>query len=511
MSDPTAGIQAAINEVGTWERDADGYRGVVQLGPGLYRLREPVEISHSGVILRGAGASRDTLTGTTLFAEKRMMRLSPVPQAALTVGRRNGERSYGWVSWSQSVEGPRVEIITPFVTVGDRQVEVANPGQFEVGDAVVVERRCTDRWLEAIDRGGVDIRREAAPNTFWRCEADGARQLDAVFFRRVEAIRGRMLVLDAPLYDHIDRALAPATVQRVSDAYLDYADTQPNGMVRNVGVENLRVTHEVDTSQTERLDAYGGWAFMTDEDHIPGAIIFRMVEDAWARDLILTRWRDYGVGSRVATRVTVERVLAAEPVAKIRGGVRYGFSVGGWSQLFLLQDVSAYRCRHSFTVNGGITSSGIAFVRPTAYLAVNDDGSHRAWSSGILFDNLRHVQPWSPVPLGMYSAAHWGSDRGSGEYSPGHGWTGVHQVAWNVSLGEEPVFGKYLHLRVGDPPLAQNYIIGYEDARNGVRPPVTSGHGGNARPNGVGYTEQGEGRLYPVSLYDAQRDARRRR
>ncbi|MEM6325766.1 MAG: hypothetical protein AAF791_01475 [Bacteroidota bacterium] len=507
--DPTAGIQAAINEVGEWTRDERGFRGIIELAPGLYRLREPIEISYSGVVVRGTGRSADPRVGTVLVATKNLWNVQPRPFAPVTIGRMNGPGGYGWVSWTQALEGPAVEVTTPFVQVGSRELDVQDPEPFDVGMAVVVERRCTERWLEAIDRGGVDIRGEAAPNTFWRCEANGRRELDAAHFRRIERIEGQSLILDAPLYDHIDRSLTPATVRRVSEAYIDLKGNAPNGLVRNVGLENLRVVHEVDTTKVSRSEAHGGWAFLVDEEHPAGGIIFRMVEDAWARDLTLSRWRDYGVGSRVATRITIDRVAAVDPVAQVQGGRRYGVSIGSWSQLVLIRDGIAQRCRHGFTVNGGITSSGVAFVRPTSYLALAEDGAHRAWASGILYDNLRHVQPWTDIPVAVYSLVHWGSDRRTDAYSPGHGWAGVHQVVWNAEVGESPVFGGRPHVRIGDPPRAQNYLIGYTDARTGTRPAVSSGHGPPARPNPVGYVEDQPGRLYPVSLYEAQRAARR--
>ena len=52
-----AQIQNALNFVGNLTPDANGFRGVVLLNPGIYEMDGTLSLSKSGVILRGSGSS----------------------------------------------------------------------------------------------------------------------------------------------------------------------------------------------------------------------------------------------------------------------------------------------------------------------------------------------------------------------------------------------------------------------------------------------------------------------
>jgi hypothetical protein len=54
--DDTAAIQAALDAVGNLPVDGQGFRGVVELGPGVFTLKAPIYLLKSGVVLRGQGS-----------------------------------------------------------------------------------------------------------------------------------------------------------------------------------------------------------------------------------------------------------------------------------------------------------------------------------------------------------------------------------------------------------------------------------------------------------------------
>ena len=58
-ADDTAAIQHAIDTVSARPLDANGFRGAVQLAPGVFQCSAALTIAASGVVLRGAGSGSD--------------------------------------------------------------------------------------------------------------------------------------------------------------------------------------------------------------------------------------------------------------------------------------------------------------------------------------------------------------------------------------------------------------------------------------------------------------------
>src|SRR5262249_34900267 len=130
-----ARIQAALDQVASFPVDPDtGYRGVVRLNAGEYRIRDHVEIRASGVILRGAGRSTQ---GTVLRA----------------VGTARREEGLVQIKGSGSlrpVPGSERQIIDAYVPVGARTFHVASADGLSVNDHIIVHRPSTAEWIEEI-------------------------------------------------------------------------------------------------------------------------------------------------------------------------------------------------------------------------------------------------------------------------------------------------------------------------------------------------------------------------
>jgi hypothetical protein len=78
--------------------------------------------------------------------------------------------------------------------------EVADSRPFRAGQEVVVAHPSSQRWIDAVDGGGV------VKSSEWT-----AGSMDLTWIRRIVRILGRRLHLDAPVFNHLDRALTTST------------------------------------------------------------------------------------------------------------------------------------------------------------------------------------------------------------------------------------------------------------------------------------------------------------
>ncbi|MFW5972736.1 MAG: NPCBM/NEW2 domain-containing protein [Bacteroidota bacterium] len=463
---PGESIQDAIDAV---PEDANGdFSGAVCLTRGIFELVEPIFLNRSGIVLRGVGDDPGSPQGATIL---RAMWRSSEPAEVIVVG------GGGWGSWRHYLDGFQSDITTDRVTVGRRSFQVSRTGNLRVGDRVLVVSPCTDRWLAAIDYGG-----SSQP---WKSCSDVGPNPDIEYYRRVAEVSGRTVTLDAPIYTHLDRSLAPARLHRI-----DWSSARRH-IKTNIGVEHLRVEIAFDPSVIDDRLAPDQWPY-ADTRHAVTAIIFKQVEDAWIRNSTLRHFSHAGVNTRVASRVTIQNVQALDPVAPYDGGRRYNFSMGGWTQLVLIRDTRATYARHGHVTNGGISTSGIVFLRTRGYNSTQPSAeSHQRWSQGLLFDNHREINPrnWDQNPLIRL-----------GDNSPGeHGWAAVHSVVWNMNVGRG-TSNRWMLLQ--RPPTALNYAIGFTGESVSA---VNRRFGTVHRP---GYVEHVNEVVAPRSLYEAQLRAR---
>jgi len=441
--DDTAAIQAAIDQVGALPQGPGGHRGAVLLAPGTYKIAGTLLLRHSGVVLRGSGDGSDPAADTILTA----VGDAPHQRDVLIAG--NGVSD----TWKPEVPGTRTDVVSELVPVGARELDVAAPGNFEVGDHIVIVHPCTEAWLAAVDHGGTGN--------------DGPWTVDSqplIFKRQITAIAGARLTLDAPVFNHLDRKLAQSYVYTVDRAKL----------VTEVGVEDLRID----------IVTKGG----EDEDHAWSAIAMRGVEDAWVRRVTALHFGFAGVTVETGVQVTVEDVRALDPVAIVTGERMYNFNVSG-AQQALFTRCFARGGRHHYVSNGTSRTSGVVFHRSTSEGARASSEGHRRWSMGLLYDNITEVKPSKAglVVIGLYNR---------GDYGTGHGWSSAHSVAWAYDVAD----GVGVIQR---PPTAQNYAIGGAGKFSGASPPAPF-----KQPEG--YIEgAGKPGLHPESLYERQLAERR--
>ncbi|MCH8523998.1 MAG: SusE domain-containing protein [Balneolales bacterium] len=433
--DDTQQIQQALDSVGEMDPDENGHRGAVLLNPGSYRITSTIQMNHNGVVLRGSGDGTDSSSNTVIYVSQN------AGTQAIRVGR-------GTTNWHMASGSPLTEIVTEFVAVGNRHVEVENATGFEIGDEIVLLHPATDEWIEAVEYGGRPL---IAPDPWIRYETT----LNIMKLRTITGISGNILAMDVPVFNHLDRRLSSVVVYK------------PNlqDRIAESGVEHLRLILESDGPLAD--------------NHVNHGIIFNGVINSWAYGITVLHFRNQGIGTRSASFVTVQNARSLEPHSPIEGRMRYNFNVSVRSSNILFTDVHASEGRHCFVSNGAASASGIVFRNGTSTGAYAASEGHRRWSMGLLFEKLIFTQTNTNRILGLWNR---------GNYGTRHGWSAAHSVSWNVNAGVSN------NIFIQRPPTAQNYGI----ANKGI----VSGNGPWA---GLPGFIEGTGENPEISsLYDAQ-------
>ena len=336
--DDRARIQAAIDEVSALPLDGD-HRGAVVLDAGTYQLDDSLQISASGVVLRGAGQGAD---GTVLVATRR---------AQHSVIRVQGSGSgFG------EVDDTRTDIVSTYVPVGARSFDVASTAPFSIGDTVGVVRTPNDAWITALGMAPFG----------WT-----ASGYTVTHERVITAIDGDTITVDIPLVD--------AITDTYGGGELFVADM--SSRIAEVGVEDLRIVSEYDGDD--------------DENHAWNAVELRRATDSWVRRVTVVHLGYAAVSfTAQASFNTVEEVAYLDPVSQVTGGRRYAFNVsGGIGNLF--QRCYSSQARHDFVTGSRVTGPNV-WLDCYSHASSNDDGPHHRWATGMLLDNVvsrfQHVE-----------------------------------------------------------------------------------------------------------------------
>lgn len=445
--DNTAHIQQALDEVGALPLDANGFRGAVLLRPGTYTTNGTIRLNRSGVVLRGSGPDKEPATNTIIYSTVRSSGTTVCDEQptggvnAITVGG-------AIANWDAQVPGTITDVVTDRVRVGSRTFTVADASNLKVGDNIIVFHPHTVDWGKAINNGGV------VNEPPWPV---GSRPI--VYNRYIRAIDGNDITICAPVYNHLDRSLSKSYV---------YVWDDGGRLVRNVGVENLRIDIKALSAEDERQARNG--------------IRLQGVEDAWVLKCHILHFWFAGVDTHAVTRSTIKDTWAYSPRSMLCGSRRYNFNAGINVNQVLFRDIISTYARHAFAASGTTRTSGCAWVNGYNQYGYSASGGHHRWSQGLLYDNIEERDS-------KYSRGWVISLQNHGDEGGGHGWSSVHSVAWNCKVGP----GKWVCVK--RPPTAQNYAIG------------TTGNasGSSIYPGPTGYIE-GTNRagLDPASLYDAQ-------
>ncbi|HKW28082.1 MAG TPA: DUF6298 domain-containing protein [Verrucomicrobiae bacterium] len=373
--DETARIQKAIDYVAGLPMGPDGIRGAVLLLKGRHEVSGGLQITNSGVVLRGQGMGEN---GTLLVATG--------------MDRRTLIRVAGQNDLSR-IPNSNWEIADDHVPVGATSFHVRDATGLKVGDTVFVIRPSTRPWIGALGMtefgGGIGD---------WRLVWH-AGSYDLTWDRVLQKVDGNRVTVDAPITTAIESKFGGGRVETYSWP----------GRISRIGVENLRLESAYDAGNPR------------DENHSWFAITMENAENTWVRQVTFVHF----AGSAVAIYdscqwVTVEDCLSLAPVSEMGGWRRDTFFTMGQQTLFL-------RCwaehgRHDFAA-GFCAAGPNAFVQCEDTLPTADSGALASWASGTLFDNVRI----DGNGLSLMNR---------GDAGEGAGWSAANSVLWQCDASK---------------------------------------------------------------------------
>jgi len=465
--DNTQQIQDAINEVGAMPI-VNGIRGAILLKKGLYKIKGPIYINFDGVVLRGEGNDGDPAKSTVLYDYFRDTDGYTTKRNVIVLGNRTND---SWGLNKNNVEN----IIDDIVPVGSYKVRIAKNTNYKAGDLVRIDHPCTQAWLQAIDYGDV-----GDGKTPW-----GTSTAPINYHRYVKEVKHSdaetEITLDAPVFYSLDKSLSQCTIYRFDGTSM-----------QNIGIENLRI----DMANTGIPDASHAW----------NAVGFRNAENCWAQDVVALHFGQAGFFTSRSTRITMERCYSLDPIGVVTGERMYNFNNAENSQLILFKDCYGRGGRHNFVSNGTSTVSGCVVYNCKSEGSRTSSEGHRIWTQGMLFDSYEDFNPISGsaalATLGFYNRYQMGS---------GHGWAMAHGVMWNCNMVTDHTTDEAKknspantrsQILCEKPPTSQNYAIGcFVERESDVKTYRKS----------LGYVEgTNKPGLYPLSLYKAQLDDRKK-
>ena len=332
VGDNVANVQAAINEVAALPL-VNGIRGAILFKAGTYEMSTTINVSASGIVLRGEGQN--------------------------TIFKATGTIQYDLIhivgaAGKTEIASSQKQVTNAFVAVGTKTVTVQSGHSFSVGDWVHFRREPNDAWIHIL---GMDTLSHIDPlATDWTASSYAISSE-----RKITNVQGNTLTFDAPVMDIIDPVYANAFVVKFTSA-----------RISNCGVENLKMT--------------SAYLSSTDELHGWNAIYMDNVENCWVKKVIAYSFGYSCVNvNDGGAFVTVDSCSMLDAVSIITGGRRYSFNLNG--QRCLVQNCTTRNGRHDY-VDGSRTPGPNVFYNSTATLEHADIGPHHRWSTGILFDNI---------------------------------------------------------------------------------------------------------------------------
>ena len=367
--DNTARIQRAIDYVASLVPDASGFRGAVLLDQGEFSLSESLRIAVSGIVLRGVDK------------EKTILLKKGVDRGALI-----------YMEGTDDLKTlDTLQVLSKYVPVNARTLEVASGTSLRKGDRVMVNRPSEKDWIASL---GCDIFGGGIGALGWK-EGD----MDLSWDRTVTEVNGNQITLDAPLTVALNATYGTSTVT----VY------QWNGRIRNCGVENMTLISDYDKR------------YPKDEDHCWTGISIEDAEDCWVRRVNFKHFAGSAViVQRTGSQVTVEDCISREPVSEIGGMRRCTFYTLGQQTLF--QRCYSEHGIHDFAA-GYCAAGPNAFVQCDSYESLSFSGSIDAWACGLLFDVVN-------------IDGHNLSFKNLGQDKNGAGWNTANSLFWQCSAAE---------------------------------------------------------------------------
>ncbi|MEI8087600.1 MAG: hypothetical protein WCG93_15425, partial [Paludibacter sp.] len=312
VGDNVANVQNAIDEVAAMPL-INGVRGTILFKAGTYEMSTTINVTASGIVLRGEGI-------TTIFKAT-----GTVQYDLINIVGASGKTD---------IVASQKQITDAFVPVGVKTVTVESGHNFAVGDWVHVRREPNTAWIHML---GMDTLSHIDPlATNWT--ASGYK---ISFERKITAVQGNNITLDAPIMDIIEPIYANAYMVKFNSA-----------RISNCGIENIKMT--------------SAYLSSTDELHGWNAIYMDNVENCWVKKVTAYSFGYSCVNvNDGGSFVTVDSCSMLDGISIITGGRRYSFNING--QRCLVQNCTTRNGRHDF-VDGSRTPGPTVFYNCKATL-----------------------------------------------------------------------------------------------------------------------------------------------
>ena len=360
--DCSALIQQAIDYVSGLKADAQGHRGAVLLGEGVFRLDKPLRVTTSGVVLRGMGRDKTQLVkhgvdrGALIYIEgvkSEELRVKSEESAAAAVcSLLAAEANSSLFTLNSSLSADYIPAGSTIVPFTPPSLPLHSPFTSQVRIDII--RPCTQEWIDHLGMGdfggGLDY-------TGWK-----PTDIELRWDRTIVDVRGDTIFLDAPITMAINKEFGGAYIVR----------GRHEGELTECGVENLTLESTVNDWNPK------------DEDHCWDGIYIDNVRDGWVRRVNFRHFAGSAVNlQRQTSRITVEDCIASEPVSEIGGWRRQVFLTRGQQTLF--QRCISRQGIHDFAA-GYCAAGPNAFVQCEGEESLGFSGSIGSWAPGLLFD-----------------------------------------------------------------------------------------------------------------------------
>jgi len=328
--DNTDAIQNAINDVSKMPMVA-GFRGAVLLQPGIYNCDRTINITVSGVVLRGSGSANN---GT-------IINMTGKPHNCISVK--------GAVS-SKPV-GDTVAITDSYVPSGANRFSLTDASHFAAGDTVRIIRPVTEAWVRLM---GMDVLVRDGKKQTW---ITGEITAD----RTIRKIEKNKVTVDIPLTDNYDaKYLNPPGTSVVK--------ITSSGELTQIGIENLRIVSP-------------GQSVTINEGH-HRAFSMSGIADGWARNIEV--FNTVNSISITGKRITVDNVSVMHELPTIGAAKPADLNGSGQQLLF---NKCTIRGDNLFFFGTGAKVSGPVVLLNCVFRGNGWIQPHQRWATGLLIDN----------------------------------------------------------------------------------------------------------------------------
>jgi YD repeat-containing protein len=329
--DDKTALQNAINVVSARPL-TNGSRGALQLGAGTFLVSGQLNVSASGVVIRGAGSGAG---GTTI---------QMTSGSTVTLFNVSG-------SGSPSESGT-VNITNTYVPSGTKMFNVSSTVGYNIGDAVNIHRAVTSNWVHYL---GMDTLVRSGATQTW-ISVGTVITTD----RTIKQISGNQITLDVPLTDSFDSQYLGTPVGTMSKYTW-------SGRISQVGLEHFRIL------APPVADAYIS-VHMND------------LIDSWARDIVIQDGVNCFTLDKNTKRVTVDNVIITHTVPSTNAAGPSDFACTG-TQIFYNKCQALGTGTWPFVTH--TVGTGPIVVLNFYSTQAAGISPHQRWCTGILSDNCR--------------------------------------------------------------------------------------------------------------------------